>query len=82
MHSSRTRPPDGEPYEAVQDTLDRGEPAMLASYSLIGAILLLGAAGYLTDRWLDSGPWGLLIGLIVGLLIGLYRVGLVALRRT
>ncbi len=53
---------------------------MFASYGLIGAIVLFGAAGYLLDRWLDSAPWFLLVGLATGVAIAFF--GLVnAVRR-
>ena len=49
---------------ALQDNLQRAEPRIVASYALIGAILLLGGVGYALDRWFSSAPWGLLTGLI------------------
>jgi F0F1-type ATP synthase assembly protein I len=55
---------------ALQDNLTRAEPRIVASYALIGAILLFGGLGYALDRWFTSGPWGLLAGLLVGFLIG------------
>jgi F0F1-type ATP synthase assembly protein I len=64
--------------ESMQGNLDRGEPAIVASYGLIGAIL--GGAGFLADRYLGTRPWCLLAGLIVGLFIGFYRLARV-LRR-
>ena len=36
---------------ALQDDLDRNEPRIVASYALIGAILLPGGAGLAIDRW-------------------------------
>jgi F0F1-type ATP synthase assembly protein I len=56
--------------EALQDGLQRAEPRILASYALVGAILLLGGAGFAVDTWAASSPWGLLTGLLAGLLIG------------
>jgi hypothetical protein len=35
---------------ALQDSLQRNTPDILASYALIGAILLLGGVGYGVDR--------------------------------
>ena len=29
----------------------------MASYGAIGSVILLGGAGYLVDRYLDTGPW-------------------------
>jgi len=55
---------------ALQDNLQRAEPRIVASYALIGAILLFGGVGYGLDHWFSSAPWGLLIGLIVGCLAG------------
>jgi len=39
---------------------------------LVGAIVGLGAIGYLIDRWLGSMPIGTIIGLILGVLGGGY----------
>ena len=65
---------------ALQDNLQRGEPRIVASYALIGALLLFGALGYALDYWLQSGPWGLFAGLVVGFLIGFGNL-IVSLRR-
>ena len=77
------RPSIGDPARAnraLQDSVQRAEPRIVASYALIGAILLLGGAGYLVDRWASSAPWGLITGLLVGLLIGFVNL-VVSLRR-
>jgi F0F1-type ATP synthase assembly protein I len=50
------------------------ESPMFASYGIIGAILLFGAAGYALDRWLDSAPWLLLLGLASGVAVGFFGV--------
>ena len=71
---------EADAVESMQNNLRRGEPAIFASYALIGAILLLGAAGFVADRYMNSGPRGLLAGLLAGLCIGLYAVARV-LRR-
>jgi F0F1-type ATP synthase assembly protein I len=60
--------------ESMQNNLRRGEPAIFASYGLIGAILMLGGGGFLADRYLNTEPWGLLLGLLAGLCIGLVAV--------
>ena len=57
--------------EELQAALQRDEARIAAAYGLIGAILLLGAAGYLLDAWLGSSPWALLTGLVAGLAIGI-----------
>ena len=70
----------GQANKALQDNLDRNEPRILASYALIGAILLLGGVGYAIDSWAATSPWFLLVGLAVGILLGFYNL-LGSLRR-
>jgi F0F1-type ATP synthase assembly protein I len=60
--------------ESMQDNLNRGEPAIAASYALIGAIVLLGGAGLSVDRYLGTAPWCLVAGLVAGLGIGFYQL--------
>lgn len=52
-----------------------------ASYSLIGAIVLLGAVGYFADGYFGTSPWLLLIGLLLGIVVGFYELVKVAWRR-
>jgi F0F1-type ATP synthase assembly protein I len=66
--------------ESLRGNLNRGEPAIVGSYALIGAIMLLGGAGLAADRYLGTRPWCLLAGLIAGLGIGFYQLARV-LRR-
>lgn len=73
MRNERS-PEDGDTVGAMQANLDRGKPEILASYALIGAILLLGGVGFLADRYLGTSPWCLLAGLAVGLCVGFYRL--------
>ena len=49
-------------------------PAAAVSYTLIGAIVLLGGIGYALDRWLDTSPWCLFGGLILGFIVGFYEL--------
>jgi F0F1-type ATP synthase assembly protein I len=60
--------------QAFQDTVSRSGPAAGASYTLIGAILLLGGIGYAVDVWWNTAPWGLLAGLLLGLVVGFYEL--------
>jgi F0F1-type ATP synthase assembly protein I len=60
--------------QVFQENVNRAGPAAAASYSLIGAIVVLGGAGYAADRWLDSAPWGAFIGLMLGLVVGFYEL--------
>jgi F0F1-type ATP synthase assembly protein I len=59
---------------ALQDNVDRNEPRIVASYGLIGAILLLGAVGFAIDRWADTSPWALVFGLAAGILLGFFQL--------
>jgi F0F1-type ATP synthase assembly protein I len=58
----------------LQDNVRRAGPAATASYTLIGSILLSVIAGTLVDRWLETSPWGLVVGLFVGLIVGFYEI--------
>ena len=58
----------------LQENLRRSGPAIAASYTLIGAIVLLGGVGYVVDLWLDTSPWFLVIGLLLGVIVGLYEL--------
>ena len=67
----RTTPGDRARANAeLQESLQRAEPRIVASYALVGAILLFGAVGYGVDYWTGSAPWGLLTGLIIGFVVG------------
>ena len=59
---------------ALQDNLDRNEPRIVASYALIGAILVLGSIGFAIDRWAGTSPWLLLVGLAAGILLGFVQL--------
>lgn len=64
----------GKSLEYMQETIRRAGPAATASYTLIGAILLLGGIGFAVDRWQETSPWGLLIGLLLGIVVGFYEL--------
>jgi len=60
--------------KSFQENVTRAGPVAVASYTLIGAILVLGGIGYVMDRWLGTSPWFLLGGLLVGLVVGFYEL--------
>jgi ATP synthase protein I len=60
--------------KSLQENVTRAGPAAAASYSLIGAILLLGGIGYAVDSWQGTSPWGLIIGLLLGIVVGFYEL--------
>jgi F0F1-type ATP synthase assembly protein I len=59
---------------AFQENVTRSGPVAVASYTLIGAIILLGGIGYALDRWRGTSPWFLLGGLLLGLIVGFYEL--------
>ena len=67
--------------KSLQDNVTRAGPAIAASYTLVGAIILLGALGYAVDRWRGTSPWFLLAGLILGVVIGFYELVKTAYRK-
>lgn len=64
----------GRATRAFQDNVVRSGPAAAASYTLIGAIILLGGIGYALDRWWGTAPWLLVGGLALGIVVGFYEL--------
>jgi F0F1-type ATP synthase assembly protein I len=64
----------GRSIQVFQDNVSRAGPAATASYSLVGAIVVLGGLGYAADRWFGSAPWGAFSGLMLGLVVGFYEL--------
>ncbi len=64
----------GSSLKALQTTISRSGPAATVSYTLIGAILLLGGIGYALDEWRGTSPWFLFGGLVLGLIVGFYEL--------
>ena len=60
--------------KVLQETVVSSGPAAGASYTLIGAIILLGGIGYAVDLWRGTAPWFLLGGLALGLIVGFYEL--------
>lgn len=58
----------------LQKMLKQAGPAMAASYTLIGAIILCGGVGYWIDKKYGTAPWCLLGGLLLGLIVGFYDI--------
>lgn len=69
---SDDRDPLARSLRYLQENVRRSGPAAAASYTLIGAILLLGGLGYAVDQWRGTAPWFLLGGLLLGLIVGFY----------
>jgi F0F1-type ATP synthase assembly protein I len=60
--------------EHLQDNVERAGPAAGASYTLIGAIIVLGGLGYGVDVWLRTSPWCLIGGLMLGIVVGMWEL--------
>jgi F0F1-type ATP synthase assembly protein I len=59
---------------SLQENVSRSGPVAGASYTLVGAIILLGGLGYAVDRWIGTDPWALVIGLALGIVVGFYEL--------
>ena len=67
--------------EQLQANVERAGPAAGASYTLIGAILVLGAIGYGIDLWRGTSPWFLVGGLVLGVVVGMWELAKTVWRR-
>ena len=59
---------------ALQANVGRAGSAAGASYTLVGAILLLGGAGNVHKKRLGMAPWLLFTGLALGMVVGFYEL--------
>jgi F0F1-type ATP synthase assembly protein I len=67
--------------ERLQENAERAGPAAGASYTLIGAILLLGGIGYAIDSWRGTSPWFLVGGFLLGIIVGMWELAKTVFRR-
>ena len=56
--------------ESLQENLQRNQPAILASYGLVGAIAIFGGLGFLADRLWNQTPYFTFAGLHIGAAVG------------
>jgi F0F1-type ATP synthase assembly protein I len=61
-------------FKYLQKIIRQSGPAASASYTLIGAVILLGAFGYFADKWFHTAPILLIVGLLLGIVVGLYEL--------
>ena len=61
-------------FSYLQKIIKQSGPAMGASYSLVAAVIIFGAIGYFIDKWQDTSPIFLLIGLMIGIIVGFYEI--------
>ena len=67
--------------DELQKNAERAGPAAGASYSLIGAIILLGGLGYAIDYWRGTSPWFLVGGFVLGIVVGMWELAKTVFRR-
>ncbi len=68
-HDRQSRPENGRPGEFSSYYQLAG-----IGFEFIAAVLLFAGVGWLIDRWLDSSPWAIVIGVGVGFAIGLWNL--------
>jgi F0F1-type ATP synthase assembly protein I len=67
--------------KALQANMTGAGPAVAASYTLLGAILLLGGIGYVVDSRFGTSPAFVVTGLVLGVVVGLYQLAKTLWRR-
>ena len=60
--------------KSLQENASNAGAAAGASYTLIGAILLLGGLGFFLDGRLGTRPWLVVTGLLLGIVVGFYEL--------
>lgn len=57
---------------------EHGAPGPNAGWAVLGTLMsglvVWGGIGWLVDRWLDWGPWAMMIGLLVGSAASIYLI--------
>jgi F0F1-type ATP synthase assembly protein I len=67
--------------KALGANMTSAGPAVAASYTLLGAILLLGGIGYALDSRFGTSPAFVVAGLLLGVVVGLYSLATMLWRR-
>ena len=68
-------------FRFLQENLRRSGPAVVAGYTLIAALLLMGGIGYGLDAWRGTSPLFLVTGLLVGLIVGFFELAKIVWRK-
>ncbi len=68
-------------FDYFQKIIRDSGPVAAASYGLIGAVILFILLGYFLDRWLDTAPWLMIVGLFIGLGSGFYELSKIMWRK-
>ncbi len=59
--------------ESEQETTRKGLQAYGALSTLIGAIIIFLAIGWVIDKYFQTSPWGIVGGILLGSIIGFYQ---------
>lgn len=65
----------------LQENLRRSGPAVVAGYTLIAAIGLMGGMGFALDYWRGTSPLFLVIGLVLGIIVGFFELARIIWRK-
>jgi len=66
--------PPSEPRETSdQDANRKSGLAYAARFTLFASVAGLTLIGWLVDRWFQTAPWFLVLGIVLGSAIGLYQ---------
>jgi len=65
------QPPDEK--ETPGETARKSGLALSAGITLFGSVVVLMTVGYLADRYFNSSPTGLIVGIIAGSIIGFFQ---------
>ena len=60
--------------KSLQEHVESAGAAAGASYTLVGAIIVLGGLGYAVDSWRGTSPWFLIGGLLLGIVVGMWEL--------
>ena len=59
--------------DSPQETNRKSGLAYAAGFSLFAAVAGFTGLGYLIDRWFQTSPWFLVIGIVLGSIAGMYQ---------
>ncbi|MET0752895.1 MAG: AtpZ/AtpI family protein [Pyrinomonadaceae bacterium] len=59
--------------ETPGETARKTGLALSAGITLFGAVVVCMAVGYIADRYFNSSPTGLIVGIVLGSLIGFFQ---------
>ena len=54
-------------HDSYRDGMQAAGPYLGLGVQIAGSMALFAGGGYAVDRWLDSSPWGILVGAMLGM---------------